>query len=374
MTEGDRKRVAGYLSRVRRGLQGLPPADVDDTVEEIRVHIFEEIGERGDVELVLADFGDPERVASDIVEKRISPEDGPRVPTASLGRRYSAWATDVVIGFGPLVLVPTLISFPFVVPEIGGGGFVTPIWLLLAAVVATRWAQPTGAAVIGFDPVVPTWQWILLVALIAWATCYWIVLRRNRSASVGMWMTGLRAVRVGDERVVVRDRDISQHPLPLGAQRHRWWILVGLIPTGCLCILLAVFYVWSGVGMFVMPPAETLSPALQEVRNREYLVCADFEAALRRGDEDAARALCDPALSPAIDEILERMAENRFVEYTLATDENGHGWLLDMDATQTPGRWDRADLTVGITTLAEGNTYTDTYLITAIAFGRNDGL
>ena len=111
MTETDHSQVTRYLARVRRGLKGLPNADVDDTVEEMRTHLFEEIGERGDTAEVLADFGDAAEVASAIVERRVRPEDGPPVPQASLGRRYSAWATDVVIGFGPLVIVPTVLYF-----------------------------------------------------------------------------------------------------------------------------------------------------------------------------------------------------------------------------------------------------------------------
>ena len=107
MTTTDHASVMKYLARVRRGLTGLPTADVDDTIEEMRTHLFEEIGERGDVEAVLADFGDAAGVASRIVSERLCPEDGPAVPEASVGRRYSAWATDVVVGFGPLLLVPT---------------------------------------------------------------------------------------------------------------------------------------------------------------------------------------------------------------------------------------------------------------------------
>ena len=97
------------------------------------------------------------------------------------------------------------------------------------------------------------WQWALAAVLLGWAVFYWMALRRSHSASAGMWMTGLRGIRVNDDRVVVRERDIAQSPAPLGASRGRWWILVAAIPTGCLCILLLIYYVWMCVGPFLPP-------------------------------------------------------------------------------------------------------------------------
>lgn len=253
MNEADRARVDGYLRDVRAGLRGLPPADVDDTVEEIRTHLFEEIGERGDVAAVLTDFGQAAEVASAIVERRLRPEDGPAVPQASLGRRYSAWATDVVTGFGPMLLVPTGIIF--VAGAFGqfGDDSILPVWIQISEHVAYRWLTALGYADLAVPWPVPLGQWVLAVALLAWAVFYWLVLRRTKSASLGMWMTGLRAVRLNDDRVVVRERDIAQHPEPLGADRNRWWILVVAIPAGCLCILLLFYYLWMCIGPFLPP-------------------------------------------------------------------------------------------------------------------------
>jgi hypothetical protein len=89
--------------------------------------------------------------------------------------------------------------------------------------------------------------------LLAWAAFYWLALRRGLAKSVGLWMTGLRAVRLNDDRIVVRERDIAQHPEPLGTGRNRWWVLVPAIPVGCLCIVLLLYYLWMCIGPFLPP-------------------------------------------------------------------------------------------------------------------------
>jgi hypothetical protein len=253
MTDAENRAVLAYLNDVRRGLRGLPKADIEDTVEEIRTHLFEEIGERGDAQAVLADFGGAAEVASAIVERRVRPEDGPAVPSASLGRRYSAWATDVVIGFGPMLLAPTAVTFVSWMLGLWGEDGLMPVWIQLAEHVAHWWLTALGYA--GLDapqPVAPG-QWVLAVLLVTWAACYWLVLRRAHSSSVGMWMTGLRGIRLNDDRIVVRERDIAQHPAPLGAGRERWWILLPTIPVGCLCIVLLLYYLWMCIGPFLPP-------------------------------------------------------------------------------------------------------------------------
>lgn len=244
--------VERYLAEVRRGLRGLPPDDAADTVEEIRAHLTEEMAERGDVAAVLEGFGDPAALASEIVERRVRPEEGPCVPQASLGRRYSAWATDVVIGLGPMLLVPTALTFSSLA-EGPAGATPLPVWIQMAEHVAHSWLKALGYTDLAAPAPVSVGQWLLAAALVAWAVFYWLVLRRARSASVGMWMTGLRGVRLNDDRIVVRERDIAQTPPPLGAGRGRWWILLAAIPTGCLCILLLIYYLWMCIGPFLPP-------------------------------------------------------------------------------------------------------------------------
>ncbi len=245
--------VERYLAEVRRGLRGLPPDDAADTVEEIRAHLDEEIAERGDVQGVLSGFGDPAAVASEIVQRRVRPEEGPCVPQASLGRRYSAWATDVVIGLGPMLLAPTALTFSTLANGTDTPGTSLPVWIQMAEHVAHWWLTALGYEDLSAPPAIAGGQWLLAMALLAWAVFYWMVLRRSRSASVGMWMTGLRGVRLNDDRIVVRERDIAQTPTPLGSGRNRWWILVAAIPTGCLCILLLIYYLWMCIGPFLPP-------------------------------------------------------------------------------------------------------------------------
>ncbi len=253
MTKAEHTMVGRYLSDVRRGLRGLPAADIDDTVEEIRSHLFEEIGERGDATAVLADFGDAAEVASAILERKVRPEDGPAVPAASWGRRYSAWATDVVVGFGPMLLVPTALTFTALAAGAIGSSASLPVWIQISEHVAHWWLTALGyVGLPSPDPISP-WQWLLAFGLTAWAAFYWLWLRRASSSSLGMWMTGLRAVRVNDDRIVVRERDIAQKPAPLGTGRNRWWMLLAAFPTGCLCILLLLYYLWMCIGPFLPP-------------------------------------------------------------------------------------------------------------------------
>lgn len=253
MTEAEHSEVQRYLQSVRKGLRGLPKADIEDTVEEIRTHLFEEIGERGNAAAVLADFGDAAEVASEIVERRLRPDEGRPVPPASLGLRYSSWATDVVVGFGPLLLVPTALTFAALAILGFGDSIAAPVWIQLAEHVAYWWLTALGYTGLIVPQAVPVWQLVMGGLLLGWAAFYWLVLRRGLSKSLGMWMTGLKAVRLDDDRIVVRERDIAQDPPPLGAGRNRWWILVAAIPVGCLCIVLLLYYLWMCIGPFLPP-------------------------------------------------------------------------------------------------------------------------
>lgn len=253
VTESDRRTIDHYLAQVRAGLRGLPREDVDDTVEEMRTHIYEETGERGDAEAVLADFGDAAMVASQLLERRVRPEGGQPVPQASLGRRYSAWATDVVVGLGPLLLVPTALTFAAWMLGLFAESSLAPVWIQLSEHVAHWWLTALGYTDLARPAPIPPVQWAIAAVLVAWALFYWLWLRRATASSVGMWMTGLTAVRVNDDRVVMRSRDVAQRPAPLGTGRGRWWILLAAVPVGCLCILLLIFYLWICIGPFLPP-------------------------------------------------------------------------------------------------------------------------
>ncbi len=372
MTGDEHSRVMSYLRRVRRGLGGLPPADRDDIVEELRTHLFEEIGEQGDAAAVLAAFGDAGTVAADIVERRIRPDGGAAVREASSARRYAAWATDVVVGFGPLIMIPTFLGS--MGPLIGrfGDRDTLPIWLLLAekAAATLQWgpvAQPAQT--------IPGWQWALLMLLGAWAGTYWFVARRDRSASVGMWMAGLRTVRVDGDRRVVRERDIAAEPTPERAAARRWWILLGAIPAGCLCILLTLFYVGATVGMFTdawLDPlsAEGAMPAIQDMEedDRRLAVLFDLERALALDDLEAARALCAPQTQGDLDRLFARRARP---DWERPGAQSRPGWYALVDSAEVDGQllWRETEIVIDKQVRQEGHTYEETYLVTDIVFG-----
>lgn len=369
MNKTDRARVDHYLKEVREGLRGLPAADVDDTLEEMRSHMLEEIGERGDAPAVLRDFGDAAEVASEIVGRRLRPEDGPAVPVAPVGVRYSAWATDVVIGFGPLVLVPTFVSFPFVASGLFGAQDHTPVWVNLVGVVLKHWVMsPSEVAMMGpGGATVPLWQWFMLAALIAWAYFYWVVLRRWHSSSVGMWMTQLRGVRVDDERIVVRERDISQHPAPLGSGRNRWWILLAAIPTGCLCILLALYYITFGVGSFLQPWDSWAQPfEAREDSERSRMLVEDFAEALLAGNTEIATTMTDGSVDAEIAALVDRWAEPGFEMYNI--DVQDAGWVILSERVVADGTagWRDSHLTIEKSESVDGYDYVESYRITGI--------
>ena len=159
----------------------------------------------------------------------------------------------MVVGLGPMLLVPTALTFLALAGDPSGRDIAMPVWIQMAYHIAHWWLTALGYVDQGAPPAIAGIQWLLAGALIAWAVFYWMVLRRSRSASVGMWMAGVRGVRLNDDRIVVRERDIAQSPPPLGAGRARWWILLAAIPVGCLCILLLIYYLWMCIGPFLPP-------------------------------------------------------------------------------------------------------------------------
>lgn len=372
MTGDEHSRVMSYLRRVRRGLVGLPPADRDDIVEELRTHLFEEIGEQRDAAAALDAFGDAATVAAEIVERRVRPDGDAAVREASPARRYAAWATDVVVGFGPLILVPTLLGS--VGPALGqfGDRETLPIWLLLAekATTALQWGSVAES-----DLTIPGWQWLMLAALVAWAGSYWFVARRARSASAGMWMAGLRAVRVDGDRRVIRERDIAAEPTPERMAARRWWILLGAIPAGCLCILLTLLYLGAVIGMFTDAQLDPTSaahtvPSLPDIEedDRRLAVLFDLERALALDDHEAARDLCAPQAQEDLDRLFARRAQP---DWERPGAQSRPGWYALVDSAQVDGRmlWRETEVVIDKQVRQNGHTYEESYLITDIVFG-----
>lgn len=369
MTQTDHLKVTRYLARVRRGLSGLPAADVNDTIEEMRGHLFEEIGERGDVDAVIADFGDAAEVASRIVSDRVRPAGGTPVAEASVGRRYSAWATDVVIGLGPLVMVPTIIAIIGTATGFPGIPGTEPIWFLMMTSVLERWVmspQELASMPLADRTVIPAWQWMLLAALILWALYYWLVLRRKHSSSVGMWMTGLRGVRTDDDRLIVRERDISQHPAPLGTGRNRWWILLAAVPAGCWCILLVLFYLTVAIGSFVQPwdvlrePFDTRADL-----ERTVVLGEEFIAAIEDGEQQDAYALVAQTARDEVDELLDLARDPEFERAEIVdVGDTLHLGLLMLSTNETGQSEQReVTITIGKTQSVDGHVYTTAYRI-----------
>lgn len=64
-----RQRIDAYLEKLRKGLRGVSAAEAHDIVEELRSHILDKAGSRGEitaaaVEPVLAALGSPEELAT----------------------------------------------------------------------------------------------------------------------------------------------------------------------------------------------------------------------------------------------------------------------------------------------------------------------
>ena len=53
-------------------------------------------------------------------------------------------ATDVVVGFGPMLLVPTALTFTALAAGSIGSGASFPVWIQLAEHVAHRWLTALG--------------------------------------------------------------------------------------------------------------------------------------------------------------------------------------------------------------------------------------
>ena len=199
-------RIADYLARLEAALEVLGPSEAADTTAEIGSYLAQaDADDRLDRQLET--LGAPESFAAGILAERgllsatAPTERAPRV------RRILAALIDAVVAVIPLVLLfPLVVGAPlFVAP---GGEFRWRLPLLLVAA-------------------------LLLGLTVAWAIRYW----RNRSrrggrASVGMVITGLRAVQAGRETRIVRATSI-----PGGA--HRVWRRAGAAATflGALAVI-----------------------------------------------------------------------------------------------------------------------------------------
>ncbi len=200
MVSGDdaNSRIGDYLARLEAALEVLGPSEAADTTAEIGSYLAQaDADDRLDSQLET--LGAPESLAAGILAERGLLPTAVSTAPAPWVRRTLAALIDAVVAVMPLVLLfPLVVGVPLFVAT--GGEFRWRLPLLLVAA-------------------------LLLGVTVAWAIRYW----RNRTrgggrASVGMVITGLRAVRAGGDMRIMRTASI-----PGGA--HRVWRRAGAIAT-----------------------------------------------------------------------------------------------------------------------------------------------
>lgn len=100
--------VERYLERVREGLRGVPRADVDDILRELRAHVEERSEADGNRESALRSLGDPSELArqyrNERVAARVECSRSPLVVLHSLvllrGRSVAGWAVLLLAALG----------------------------------------------------------------------------------------------------------------------------------------------------------------------------------------------------------------------------------------------------------------------------------
>ena len=180
--------IADYLARLEAALEVLGPAEAADMAAEIGSYLAQADAD-GRLDSQLETLGAPESFAAGILAERgLLPATS--TEPASRVRRALAAVIDAVVAVIPLLLLfPLVVGMPLGLATDAVGQRL--VFLLMAA--------------------------LLLAAAAAWAVRYW----RNRSrggghASVGMVLTGLRAVRAGGDTRIVRAASI-----PGGGHRVR---------------------------------------------------------------------------------------------------------------------------------------------------------
>lgn len=282
-----------FEQRLRRSLAGVPRPDVDDIVDEIRSHVAEEIADGIAPARVVDGLGSPEEVAAEIVARRVRPEDGAAVASASRGRRIAAWIADVTLAWGPLVICP--------------------VWLALIGFVVEEFLMgPQELASLseyGYLPMGVPWALIgVAVGLAAWGVWYWRVLRA-RSLSPGMRMAGISRIAVGGERLVVLTRDVAASEPALIVAAPKWYIALPVAPLAVIVAFAGLYYSTFAVGSFVQPwDTVTAMAEGREDFERADEVCTAFYDAAIAGDYDMACDLSDPAVHDDVAELLEYAA------------------------------------------------------------------
>lgn len=272
-----------YVRDLRKGLRGLPRPDVDDILEEIRSHVAERVSEGRTPEEATAGLGAACDVAREIVQKRVHPEAGPIVPDAPTSRKIIAWCADFLVG-GVLLLL-------------------NPAWFVVLGWIQTTYWMTYGdqmklATMPGGEAVGSGVGWAALALLVGagWAAYYWLYLRRGKSASVGMRMTGISRLTTPDGVRILRTADIAQGEPACMVARPKWYLAVPVVPIGLLAALVMLELTVMTVGSFLQPfnPVLAVASDQGELLDSQEVVEAFYDEVVA-GDADGAAVFVSEA-------------------------------------------------------------------------------
>jgi uncharacterized membrane protein len=179
--------VREFLDRLADGIEALGQAEAAEVLNELRGHLDEAMAEApGDDAGALAAFGNPERLAARILEERGVISGPTAIRPAPAWTRQTARVLDLltwVAGFLFFGLIPLTVVF---------------------------WQHTTLA---GLYPLWIVGFWLLFSGVAACAG-WWSAHRRqsNQRTSLGMRALGLRLVSMGDDRRLVKVKDLPGQP------------------------------------------------------------------------------------------------------------------------------------------------------------------
>jgi hypothetical protein len=266
-----------YARELRQGLRGLPRPDIDDIAEEIRSDLRERIGQGDKPEEAAAALGLADRVAAEIVLRRITSDTGGTLPEASRGQRVAAWCADALVGGALLWLNP---AWFFVLGAIQERYWMTEVQRAQLAAMPEYVSMTSGLG----------WAVVTLMAGFAWAVFYWLYLRRARSISLGMRMAGLSRIATPDGVWVVRTSDIAESEPARIVARPKWYLAAPVVALTPMALIMVMELVFMTVGSFMQPfnPMLPVSSAQAQGEESRDVVSAFYDAVIG-GDVDAAR-------------------------------------------------------------------------------------
>ncbi|WP_020671186.1 DUF1700 domain-containing protein [Amycolatopsis nigrescens] len=204
--------VRDYLARVRTALADLPPAEVDEILEDVRPHlaeIAEELGEGARVEAMAARLGSPESYAAELraagdypAPTTVVPEAGTPPPPSRFAPRLALWGFALsvlavaITGFGVglelqdsillvfVVLAPVLAICAWYIWDRGAGRVAELPELRKGRAALDGWAKDSSPAAIGYlRSLQPAWWLASAVLLVVLGI---LLVRREGSAVLAL--------------------------------------------------------------------------------------------------------------------------------------------------------------------------------------------